>query len=205
MYKVFIKESLIYVTSDKTPFKDHNIFKLKKVDLAPLIEQIEKGEIDNVVLYSKNEDKLLKRLHKKLPHVVAGGGLVINKNNEFLFIHRNGKWDLPKGKAEKGETIEETAVREIEEETGVKKLKIQSHLGRTYHIFHRKGKLQLKQTEWFVMQTKFKGSLKPQEKEGIDKAVWIDREKAGKIIKKSYRNIRNLVPEDAFDRFRYES
>jgi 8-oxo-dGTP pyrophosphatase MutT (NUDIX family) len=205
MYKVFVKEALIYVTADKTPFKDHNIFKLKKVDLSKIIDRIEEGSLDNVVLYSKSERKLLKRLHKKLPLVIAGGGLVVNSDNHFLFIHRNGKWDLPKGKAEKGETIEETAIREVEEETGVKPLEIQSELGRTYHVFQRKGEWRLKLTDWFVMQTSFSGELRPQELEGIDRAEWVDRSRARKLLRKSYRNIRHLFPEDAFDRFRYKT
>ncbi len=203
MYKVFVKEAVIYVTSDKAPFKDHNIFKLKDVDLAQIIDRVEEGSLENVVLYSKSEKKLLKRLHKKLPLVVAGGGLVVNPDNCFLFIHRNGSWDLPKGKAEKGETIEETAVREVEEETGVTPLEIQSPLGRTYHVFQRKGEWRLKLTDWYVMQTDFNGELQPQAQEGIDKAEWADRARARKLIRKSYRNIRNLVPEDLFERFRF--
>jgi hypothetical protein len=98
MYKVFVKEVAIIVTSDKSAFKDHNTFNIKKVNFNELVQQIENKEIANVVLYSKNESKLLKRLHKLLPVVIAGGGLVLNQDNDFLFIHRNGKWDLPKGK-----------------------------------------------------------------------------------------------------------
>ena len=196
MYKVFVKEVAIIVTSDKSNFKDYNTFNIKKVDFHKLVEQIENKELTNVVLYSKNESKLLKRLHKLLPMVIAGGGLVLNQENDFLFIHRNGKWDLPKGKAEEGETIEETSIREVEEETGVKNLGITNYLGHTYHTFSRKGKLRLKLTHWFIMETDSVKKLKPQKKEGIDKAVWLNKEMATMALKDSYANIRELFPDD---------
>ena len=196
MYKVFVKDVAIIVTSDKNAFKDHNTFNIKKVNFEDLIKKIEKKEITNVVLYSKNESKLLKRLHKLLPVVVAGGGLVLNQDNDFLFIHRNGKWDLPKGKAEKGESIEQTSIREVEEETGVRRLEITNYLGHTYHTFSRKGKVKLKLTHWFIMETDFNKKLKPQKKEGIDKAVWLNKEMATIALKESYANIRELFPDD---------
>jgi 8-oxo-dGTP pyrophosphatase MutT (NUDIX family) len=196
MYKVFVKEVAIIVTSDKNAFKDHNAFNIKKVNFDDLVKKIENKEITDVVLYSKNESKLLKRLHKLLPIVHAGGGLVLNQDNDFLFIHRNGKWDLPKGKAEKGETIEQTSIREVEEETGVRHLKITNYLGHTYHTFSRKGKLRLKLTHWFIMETDFNKKLKPQKKEGIDKAVWLNKEMATIALKESYANIRELFPDD---------
>jgi 8-oxo-dGTP pyrophosphatase MutT (NUDIX family) len=196
MYKVFVKEVAIFLTYDKSSFKNHNTFNIKKVNFVELVRQIENKEISDVVLYSKNKSKLLKRLHKLLPVVVAGGGLVLNQNNDFLFIHRNGKWDLPKGKAEMGETIEQTSIREVEEETGVRNLQITNYCGHTYHTFSRKGKLKLKLTHWFIMETDFDEKLKPQKKEGIDKAVWINKKEAIQALKQSYANIRELFPED---------
>lgn len=195
MYKVFVKEVALIVTSDKDSFPNHNIYKLKNLDFKKLIEQIEAGEVSNVVLYSKSEKKLLKRLHKLLPVVVAGGGLVHNKENDFLFIHRNGKWDLPKGRTEKGETLEESAIREVEEETGVKRLSIVQYLGRTYHVFSRKKEQRLKLTHWYIMETDYDGKLKPQKKEGIDKAVWLNKEMAQLALENSYSNIKELFPQ----------
>ncbi len=79
-----------------------------------------------------------------LPNVVAGGGKVLNSEGRILFIFRNGKWDLPKGKAENKETIDQTALREVEEETGVEDLKITKPLEITYHIFKRNDKYFIK-------------------------------------------------------------
>ncbi|MGB5982168.1 MAG: NUDIX domain-containing protein [Nonlabens sp.] len=195
MYKVFVKEVPIIVTSDKDSFPDHKILKIKNVNLKKLVKDIDNKKLDKVVLYSKSEKKLLKRLHKLLPVVLAGGGLVSNQAGEYLFIHRNGKWDLPKGKIEIGETFEDGAIREVEEETRVKNLKIDDYLGRTYHIFSWKKEMRLKLTHWYVMSTDFKGKLKPQKKEGIDKAVWLDKEKAQEALKNSYANIKQLFPD----------
>lgn len=195
MYKVFVKEVEIIVTSDKDLFPDHDAFSLKRVDFKKLVKAIRKGKIERPLLYCKNEDKILKRLHKKLPLVLAGGGLVENQNNEYLFIHRNGKWDLPKGKSENNESIEETSLREVAEETGVENLSISKYLGPTYHVFSRNGKLRLKLTHWYAMTTDYTGELIPQEKENIIQAVWLDAKKARTALKSSYANIRELFPE----------
>lgn len=196
MYKVFVKDVAIIVTTDKDSFPGHNIFKIKNLDFRKLIKDIESGELSNVVLYSKSKKKLLKRLHKLLPVVVAGGGLALNKENDFLFIHRNGKWDLPKGKTEKGESLEESALREVKEETGCKGLKIDQYLGRTYHVFSRKKEQRLKLTHWYVMHTDYEGKLKPQKKEGIDKAVWLNKDMAQVALENSYSNIKELFPQE---------
>lgn len=199
MYKVFVKDVAIIVTSNRDSYPDYEVFSLKDVDLLKIVKKIEKGKLHKVLLYSKNESKLLKRLHKKLPLVIAGGGLVLNQENEFLFIHRNGKWDLPKGKANRFEPIKRTAKREVEEETGVKKLKITEKLGRTYHVFNRKSTLKLKLTHWYLMETNYTGALTPQLDEGIEQAVWLKKEVAQDALKTSYSNIKELFPEGNLD------
>jgi 8-oxo-dGTP pyrophosphatase MutT (NUDIX family) len=110
-----------------------------------------------------------------------------------LFIFRNGKWDLPKGKAESKETINQTALREVEEETGVSGLSITKPLEITYHIFKRLDRYQIKVTYWFKMYSEFDGELIPQEKEGITKVKWIPASKLKKVLSNSYANIKLLV------------
>lgn len=127
--------------------------------------------------------------------VKAGGGLVVNSNNDYLFIHRNGKWDLPKGKTEKGEDIEQTALREVQEETGVQGLSITDYIGRTYHVYKRQGKNRLKLTHWYLMATTSDAPLKPEEKEGITEAKWLDAGLTRLALKDSYANIRQLFPD----------
>ena len=119
--------------------------------------------------------------------------MVTNKEGKVLFIYRNDKWDLPKGKLDKGETIEECALREVEEETGVTGLEITKPLKITYHIFKRNGKHKIKVTYWFEMKTNFNGKLYPQEKEGITDVAWLNKDESIKALKNSYANIRTLI------------
>ena len=162
------------------------------MSLNRILKTLKKKQYNSVRLIHHNEKTLIKHLSKKLPVVVAGGGKVINVSGETLFIFRNDKWDLPKGKAEKNESIQETAIREVEEETGVENIIIESELPTTYHIFKRRGITKLKVTYWFNMKTNFEGELFPQENEGITKAVWHNEERVTLALQNSYANIKLL-------------
>lgn len=193
MYKVFVGDKPIILTTvveQETNFKN---YLLDTVNIGKVIRELNTASIQEVRLIHKNEDKLLKKFLKKLPNVIAGGGKVYNQNNEILFIYRNDKWDLPKGKAEGTETIEETSIREVTEETGVSGLKIVKQIDTTYHIFKRNGKHKIKITYWFEMKTKYKGKLIAQEKEGITKVDWLDDNQAKEALNNSYANIKLLV------------
>ena len=130
--------------------------------------------------------------------VVAAGGKVVNHKGKVLFIYRNDKWDLPKGKLDKGETIEAAAIREIEEETGVGELTITSFLAKTYHVFKRGGVYKLKETHWYNMTSNHSGKLSGQLEEGITKVKWKGPKKTKKALKNSYSNIKLLfeIKED---------
>ncbi|WP_417886364.1 NUDIX hydrolase [Zunongwangia sp.] len=195
MYKVFVNDTPIILSTKKDLGAEYTTYHLKKVKLKKLIKKIAKGKIKKVNLYHRNEEKLLKHFKKKIKVIAAGGGKVYNANNEVLFIYRNKKWDLPKGKAEKGETIEQTAIREVEEETAIENLKIIDFLKTTYHIFKRKGKYCLKETYWFTMESDFKAELIPQEKEGIEIATWKNEAEIQEALQNSYANIKMLFLE----------
>lgn len=196
MYKVFVNDVPIILSTQENIGSNYTNIPVKRAKLKRLIRQIETGELHYLNLYHKKEDKLLKHLKRKLKVIVAGGGLVYNPKNEILFIYRNKKWDLPKGKAEKHETIERTALREVEEETHVEGLEIVSFLQTTYHIINRNDKYKLKETHWFQMKTDFDGELIPELSEGIKKAKWKNFEKAQKALTKSYANIKLLFPKE---------
>ncbi|WP_179376688.1 NUDIX hydrolase [Winogradskyella wichelsiae] len=193
MYTIYVGDKPIILTTENTKETDFKSFLLKSVNIGKVIKTLNNTDLKAVHLIHKNEDKLLKKFLKLLPNVVAGGGKVYNDKGEILFIYRNDKWDLPKGKAERNETIEETAIREVEEETGVEGLKIVKAIPTTYHIFKRHGKLRIKITHWFEMKTSFNGQLFPQEKEGITKVEWLDDKASQKALENSYANIRILV------------
>lgn len=193
MYTIFVGDKPIILTTKVDKETDFKVFLLKSVDLGRVIRMLNRTKIKAVYLVGKNEDKLLKQFLKKLPNVIAGGGKVYNEKGKILFIYRNNKWDLPKGGAEKKETIEETAMREVEEETGVTGLKITKPLPITYHIFKRRGRYRIKITYWFEMRTAYDGDLIPQEKEGITKVKWLNEKKVKKAMENSYSNIKILI------------
>ncbi|MBF8150412.1 NUDIX domain-containing protein [Winogradskyella sp. F6397] len=193
MYTIYVGDKPIILTTEVKQETDFKSFLLKSVNIGKVIKTLNNSDLKAVHLVHKNEDKLLKKFLKLLPNVVAGGGKAYNSKDEILFIYRNDKWDLPKGKAERKETIEETAIREVEEETGVEGLKITKPLPTTYHIFKRNGKHKIKITYWFEMKTKYDGELIPQEKEGITKVEWLDAKASQKALENSYANIKILV------------
>ncbi len=196
MYKVFVNDKPLFLTNEIAKETDFQLFLLESIDIEQVIIKMFQNKIQKAYLYYPDEKAILKKMKEKIPVCKAGGGLVYNKKGEVLFIFRNGKWDLPKGGIEKNEEIEDTAIREIEEETGVNKLVITNKLQKTYHIFKRNGKYKLKVTHWFEMQTKFDGKLAPQANEGIEKAAWLNPEQIKEALKNSYENIKLLFEEE---------
>ena len=128
---------------------------------------------------------------KQLRQIEAAGGLVI-KNGKVLMIYRLGKWDLPKGKLEKGESIEEGALREVEEECGVK-VKIIEKLDESWHTYHKKNKLYIKKTYWYLMDCIDDSNMTPQHDEGIELVEWKSEKKATELSKNTYKNIRKVL------------
>jgi 8-oxo-dGTP pyrophosphatase MutT (NUDIX family) len=192
MYKVFVNDKPLFLTNEVQKETDSQIFLLESIDINKLIVKLFQNKIEKAILYYPDERLIMKTLKAKIPVVKAGGGLVFNKKGAVLFIFRNGKWDLPKGGAEKKETMEETAMREVEEETGVSGLSITKKLQKTYHVFKRNGVYKLKQTYWFEMQSTFEGIPEGQIEEGIEKVVWVHPNEIPQLLENSYENIKLL-------------
>ena len=195
MYKVFINDKPLFLTSKLQKETDFKYYLLNTVDLQMLVGQYFSGKQTQAWLYHPDEEELLKLFKGKLVVNKAGGGLVENEKGQVLFIYRNGKWDLPKGGVEKLETMEETAIREVEEETNCKGLKITEKLQKTYHVFKRNGAYRLKVTFWFAMKTTYEGPLRGQLSEGIEKVLWVDKKDISELLKNSYQNIKLLFEE----------
>ncbi len=192
MYKVFVNELPLILTNKLSETDKDSYFLLNGDAILEAIEALRKKKLKKAFIYHPNSEELLKKFTKKIPLVVAAGGVVTNKKGKVLFIYRNDKWDLPKGKLDKGETIEECALREVEEETGVKKLKLENFLKTTYHVFKRNDTYRLKEVHWYAMKTSFKGKLKGQKNEGIEKVKWKGPKKIEKALQNSYQNIKIL-------------
>ena len=148
-----------------------------------------------VVQYSNDIRDAIKDCLNNFRLIKAAGGIVCNTDNKYLLILRNGRWDLPKGKAEIGETIATTAVREVEEETGVGNLTNNRLICKTYHVYQMFGDWILKQTSWFNMSTTTPSSAdtRPQSEEGIEVAEWVEKDEAINRLKTSYAMLAYLA------------
>ncbi len=195
MYKVFVNDNLLLLTNQVQKETDFELFLLDGIDLKQLLAKMFSNKIRKACIYHADEQHILRTFKDKLTVNKAGGGLVYNPQGQVLFIFRNGKWDLPKGGIEKGESIEDTALREVAEETGVANLSLGPKLLKTYHIFKRGGQYRLKITHWFEMHTDFSGEFTPQTEEGIEKVVWLSPSEWPEALRNSYKNISLLFDE----------
>jgi ADP-ribose pyrophosphatase YjhB (NUDIX family) len=144
--------------------------------------------IDFVV---KNPDKMIALLKEHFKIVKAAGGIV-RKDDKILMIYRLKKWDLPKGKLDKGETIDECALREVEEETGVK-VKNDAFFKITYHTYIRNKKRVLKETHWYLMDCIDDKKMKPQKDEGIEGVEWKTKREVTFSTQDTYRLLKKLL------------
>ncbi|MGC6438464.1 MAG: NUDIX hydrolase [Flavobacteriaceae bacterium] len=193
MQTIFVGNKPIYLTTKVEPETNFKNFLIETVTIDSILSTLKTDKYKAVRLIGPDPNSLLKTFLNLLPNVIAGGGKVINPSGKILFIFRNGKWDLPKGKAEPNETIDQTALREVEEETGISGLTITKPLDITYHIFKRNNRYQIKKTYWFEMHSEYDGTLTPQVKEGITKVKWIGPKKIKKVMQNSYANILKLI------------
>ena len=127
--------------------------------------------------------------------IIAAGGLVTNQQEELLMIFRRGKWDLPKGKLDKGESIEDCAVREVEEETGIRNIQLGRLIAITYHDYFDARIRQdvTKESHWYAMKILNDQKLIPQTEEDITDIKWVNEIDLKKCLKNSYPNIIEIV------------
>ena len=193
MYKVFFNQKPIFLTTELVPQTDRTPVLFIKFSLSEnIVKALKSKKTDCLYLYHQKEDKLWMHFLRHFPIVEAAGGLVRHEDGRFLFIHRNDKWDLPKGRIEKNEPIRIAAVREVEEETGVDGLEIVKPLIETFHVFNRNGKYKLKKTFWFEMKTASTVTLIPQLNEGIEQAVWVFEKEIPHKFENAYENIKQV-------------
>lgn len=192
MYKVFVNDCPIILTDNKKNAINFNLVNFESVRIDEIVEQIFQNKLAGITLFCGNLEDSWKKFKSYFKSQKAAGGKVLNANKEVLFIYRFDKWDLPKGKLEKGESIEECAIREVVEECGIANLQIVKHLETTYHVYREKGKTILKTTYWFLMNTDYLGELTPQIKEGIAQVVFKNEDEVKLALENTYENIKLL-------------
>ena len=158
-----------------------------------LLHEIKKDEFHAGVLWNPDLDKLKKAFFKHFTIIEAAGGIVQNEKKEILFIYRLEKWDLPKGKLEKGEKLDECAVREVEEETGATNIKLKKKAGETYHTYEAYGKYFLKISHWYFMSCAGKQNLVPQTIENITEIKWIAPKNLQDVFLNTYPSIKDIL------------
>jgi len=176
---------------------------VNKKDLAQKIVAIEQSPVEEVIVFIHDSvNELEKAFFSLYKPIQAAGGAVFNEKSRLLMIFRKGKWDLPKGKVDKGETLRKAALREIREETGIGQLKIVSAIeflkrkqDCTYHTYNQNGKRIIKSTYWFNVISHDNSLLVPQHDEGIEKVEWCSKVQIEEHLKNSYHSIEEVVRE----------
>ena len=162
------------------------------VNLLKKMTRYKFKKIYSITLTLKNLDNDIKELKKMFKIIKAGGGVVNNNKKEILFIYRMKKWDLPKGKLDKGETIKQCAKREVEEETKVK-VSCGKKILSTWHTYTKNKKFILKKTTWYMMESIDDSKMKPQKKEKIEKVEWMKKSSVDDILLNSYKTLNYLM------------
>jgi 8-oxo-dGTP pyrophosphatase MutT (NUDIX family) len=147
----------------------------------------------HVIVLHNDPSRVLLKIEKLTRLIEAAGGVVRNLKGEILMIYRNDKWDLPKGKIEKGETPEKAAVREVEEECGISGLKIVRPLPPSYHTYRDGEELVLKKTWWYEMSTHDQSKLVPQQEEGITRVEWMNAEELKSALQNTFASVREVM------------
>lgn len=181
MYKIYINQKpLIFISQDELyNFKSRPNILVAKYHgktkfLLNYIDMLEKGtDLEAVVLFDLEAKLIYQDLKLITKPVKAAGGIVFNDKSEMLVMLRKGFWDLPKGQLAAEETKEQAAIREVMEETGLKRIELGVKAGKTYHIFTNKSGRNLKITQWYFMKSN-QVKLVPEEKENIVEVKWID-------------------------------
>jgi 8-oxo-dGTP pyrophosphatase MutT (NUDIX family) len=199
--KIYFDDRPLFLCDDVDvtlqPFVHHDdavfIDELNLHTVKSMIHEMQKPSVHAGVFLHKDLEELKSMFFKKFTLIKAGGGFVLNENNEVLMMFRRGKWDLPKGKMDKNESFEECAVRETKEETGLKKVKLNSPLVTTYHTYHEGTRYILKETRWFSMNAGNEQKLVPQAEEQITRLEWVAKEDLKKFMQISFPSVKDVL------------
>ena len=195
-FKVHFENRFITISPEPDRLQKYALF-YKFYEKHELYKQISLFENDlNITalnIYGLEIKHLWKHFRSYFSDIEAAGGLVKHNSGCYLFIERKGKWDLPKGHIEPGETPEQCALREVEEECGIKNLSIVEKLNPSYHTYRYEDVSYLKKTHWFLM--KYEGALltKPQTEEGITKAEWLKPDHICLIKSHAWLSLADLI------------
>jgi 8-oxo-dGTP pyrophosphatase MutT (NUDIX family) len=182
---------------DLEPFRHHDdaiyMDEFSTPSINSMIHEMKTDKVHAGVFVHTDLDALKKAFFRKFKVIKTGGGLIINDAGEYLLIYRREKWDLPKGKLDEGETLEQCTLREINEETGLKNLSVLKHLINTYHTYDENGKHILKDNAWYLVKASGEQKLQPQLEEQITDVKWIKPGNFSEYIKNTMPSIIDVL------------
>jgi len=149
-----------------------------------------------VKIYFEDDFKLVDdttAFSKDYTQITAAGGVVLDDEGRVLLIFRRGKWDLPKGKLDEGELVEDCAEREVKEETGLSSIKMERFLTTTYHTYTEKNKSILKDTHWYLFTAHGEQDVNPQTEEDILEVEWIYASELTEYTDNTYGLIKDVL------------
>lgn len=199
--KIYFNEKPLFLTdtinSEIEPFVHHDdsvfIDEFSTPGINSILHEMRQEKVHAGIYYHSNIDELKKAIWKKFTLIQAAGGIVLNEKDDILLMFRRGKWDLPKGKLDKGESLEHCAVRETEEETGLKNVKFKAPLITTFHTYDENGKHILKETYWYLLSANGKQELIPQATEQIEKVEWAHPASLRKYTQQTYPSVLDVL------------
>lgn len=202
MNKIYFENSCIHFCKKPSSELDYDL-KMAPRDLKNYITIVDalknKKKPIQILIQSDQFEKYFQSFIGNFQVVEAAGGLVLNEKGEILFIEKREFLDLPKGKIDHGESAKNAAIREVEEETGARNLKIINKTEDSFHFFQYKNQdIQIKKTQWFIMSCGDSNHLHPQEKEGITKVYFEDPKKALEQSKRTYSSIQDVLIRSGF-------
>lgn len=200
MHKIhFEKRSIVICTPGETALADPNSVEFHpgaEPDISALVALFESSPtLARIYIPSEDPEAVYRRVCAEFREVNAAGGLVSNRRGDYLLINRDGIWDLPKGHQEAGEDIRVTAVREVQEETGVDALRLRDLICITDHCYRRGGVWYLKHTWWYDMLYTEPADLTPQTEEDITKAAWVAKSSLPPFLRNTYPSIADVFRE----------
>lgn len=200
MHKIYFEKRVIIICSpgDESLADPNSVeFHLgENFDIHDLVDMFEMSRtLSKIYIPTEDTEKTYRRICAEFREVSAAGGLVSNRCGDFLLISRNGMWDLPKGHLEDGENIEECAIREVQEETGVDQLRLRGLICVTDHCYLRDDIWHLKHTWWYDMLYTDPSNLTPQREEDISKAAWVAKSSLPPFLKRTYPSIAEVFRE----------
>ena len=200
MHKIYFEKRCILICGpDDTILSDPNIvlFSLgESMDIHSLVSMVEASDsLQRVCIPTSDTEGTYRKICAEFLEVNAGGGLVSNRRGDYLLISRNGLWDLPKGHQDPGEDIEVTALREVQEETGIMDLTLRDLICITDHCYRRNGIWHLKHTWWYDMLYTNPTDLTPQTEEDITKAAWVAKSSLPPYLHNTYPSIQEVFRE----------